>query len=38
MCLSLWVHEQSFELPNKECFFSSTKKEKISDDGKKLDT
>ena len=25
------------ELPNKECFFSSTKKEKIGDDGKILD-
>ena len=25
------------EFPNKECFFSSTKKEKIGDDGKKLD-
>ena len=25
------------EVPNKECFFSSTKKEKIGDDGKILD-
>ena len=25
------------ELPNKECFFSSTKKGKIGDNGKKLD-
>ena len=35
--MSSLVRFEEKELPNKECFFSSTKKGKIGDDGKILD-